>query len=323
MTSKELVAKTIRGENTGPTPVYGWVGGNPGIAGEISAKYGSVAAFEDHYGYDMAHIFGGPNWIDGDKIKAVVAAEGEITPEALLDIPLLSPDNMEDYKDVIKGFAHHHERGRFCYIQTDGIFEALNGVFGIENHLLYLALYPEELKEVYARKAEWNIRFADHMIELGVDMIHISDDWGSQNNMMFSPQIFRDLIFPNHKKIADAVKAKGVFLSLHSDGNICSALPYLPEIGYDVVHPWQETAGLSYQDYLAHYSDKFGILGGLCIQSTLGFGNKKRLESEIRRVFGLLKGKRWMFCTTHFVQDHCSLDELEFAYDLAVKLARE
>ena len=37
----------------------------------------------------------------------------------------------------------------------------------------------------------------------------------------------------------------------------------------------------------------------------------------------LSAGKRWMCCTTHFVQDHCSMEELVFAFDLAAKLARE
>ena len=80
---------------------------------------------------------------------------------------------------------------------------------------------------------------------------------------------------------------------------------------------------MSYDLYLNKYADKFAILGGICIQTTLGFGDYDRLEKEIRRVFSLLKGKRWICCTTHFVQDHCSLEELEFAYDLITKLARD
>lgn len=53
--------------------------------------------------------------------------------------------------------------------------------------------------------------------------------------------------------------------------------------------------------------------------------NKAKTEytKEIRRVFGKLRGKRWICCTTHFVQDHCSIEELAFAYDLIYKLARE
>lgn len=80
---------------------------------------------------------------------------------------------------------------------------------------------------------------------------------------------------------------------------------------------------MSYDVYLEKYSDKFAILGGVCIQSTLGFGDYERLESEIRRVFKLLRGKRWICCTTHYVQKHCTVDELKFAYDLIYKLARE
>jgi uroporphyrinogen decarboxylase len=100
-------------------------------------------------------------------------------------------------------------------------------------------------------------------------------------------------------------------------------LPELSDLGFDILHPWQESAGMSYDTYLSKYSDDFGIMGGLCVQSTLGFGDYDNLRSEIERVFSLLKGRRWLFCTTHFVQDHCSIDELVYAYDLVVKLARD
>lgn len=58
MTSKELVIKTMKGENPGRTPIYGWVAAE--LSEPITKTYGSVAAFEDKYRFDMAHIFGGP-----------------------------------------------------------------------------------------------------------------------------------------------------------------------------------------------------------------------------------------------------------------------
>ena len=325
MDSRELVKKTIKGENTaGPTPVYGWVGGNPGIAGAIADSFGSVAAFEDHYAFDMAHIFGGPSPFDGEKIGKIVASEGKLLPEALLDIPLMPASDMASYASAKAGFDHHKLRGRFCYVQTPGIFECLNGAFGIENHLCWLAMYPGEMKELYRRQAEWNIEFALNMVEIGADMVHISDDWGSQNNMMFSFDMWQKLMYPPHKRIVSAIKEKtgGMPVSLHSDGDVNAVTDYIADIGYDLFHPWQESANMSYETYLQKYSDKFAIMGGLCIQTTLGFGNFARLEGELRRVFGLLSGKRWCLCTTHFVQDHCTAEELVFAYDLAVKLAR-
>ena len=322
MKSYELVAKTIRGENPGQTPLYGWLTAN--LTRQLTEAYGSVENFEDEYRFDAAHIFGGPWPYDGDAIEEIRRSEGEVTPEALLDLPLRPTDNMEEYEGVKKALDFYRtDRERFCYMQTNGIFECLNGVFGIQDHLCYLMMYPDELAEVYRRQAEWNCKVAENLISLGVDMIHVSDDWGGQHSMLFSPKLWWELIYPNHKRIVDAVKKAGKFVSLHSDGNIDAVLDGVVDLGYNLVHPYQESAGMSYQRYLQNYADKFALMGGICVQTTLGFGNYEFLESEIRRVFSLLKGRRWVCCTSHFVQDHCSLEELKFAFDLARKLADE
>ena len=321
MDSCELVRKTILGENnTGITPMYGWVSAN--LSKEISAEFGSVRAFEDAYAFDMAHIFGGPYPFRMEEIDRLKAAGEEITPEVLLSIPWNDADDEAEYQNVSAELAHQRDaRGRFCYMQTSGIFEALNDPFGIEDHLCWLAMYPDEMAEVYRRQAAWNMRFIRNVVDLGVDMVHISDDWGAQNSLMFSPDTWRELIFPHHRDMVATAHKSGALASLHSDGNVNAVLDGIVEIGYNLIHPYQETAGMSYATYLEKYKDKFAILGGLCIQSTLGFGDYAKLESEIRRVFDLLKGQRWVFCTTHFVQDHCSMEELVFAYDLARKLS--
>ena len=80
---------------------------------------------------------------------------------------------------------------------------------------------------------------------------------------------------------------------------------------------------MSYDLYLEKYQNKFALLGGICIQTKLGLVSRDELEADIRRVFGLLRGKRWICCTTHFVQNHCSIADLALAYDLIYKLARE
>lgn len=318
MKSHELVRQTILGNNPGRTPVYGWLREN--LTPQLTEAYGSVEAFEDKYEFDMAHIFGGPG-IFGEEIGKLKEAGEEITPEVILQIPLRPVNNMEDYKNIQQSLAFYREsRERFCYVQTPGFFECYNDPFGIENHLMYLALYPDEIKEVYQRQAHWNKQFALNCMELGVDMVHVSDDWGSQQSLMFSPAMFQELLVPYHKQVADAVHGAGGLLSLHSDGNIMSALEDVVDIGFNMIHPYQEHAGMSYQVFLDRYQDKFAILGGLCIQTVLGFGNYEKLEAEIRRVFSLLKGTRFCFCTTHFVQDHCTVEELAFAYDLAASL---
>ncbi len=325
MTGTERVRRTILGEPTDRQPIYGWVSFN--LSDEISERWGSVAAFEDKYEFDIAHLFGGPSpynyeVIDSIRNKAYENGE-ELTPDLLLDVDFFtSPNRMEDYENLQAALAHHKARGRFCYVQTPGFFEPFNDIYGIENHLMWLLLYPEEIAELYRRQAEWTLNFAKHCIDLGVDAVHISDDWGSQKELLFSPDLWWNLIYPNMKEVVDYVHSRGVFASLHSDGCVMKIADGISELGFDIVHPWQENAGMSYDVYLEKYADRFAILGGICVQSAIGILSREILEEEIRRVFKTLRDKRWICCTTHFVQNHCSIDDLEFAYDLIYKLAR-
>ena len=323
MNSIELVKKTILGLNeSGVTPVYGWVKAN--LSDMINDKYGSVHNFEDAFGFDLAHIFGGPQAFDTPEINRLRDDCAVITPQMLLDMTLSDPNREEDYAEIKNELTHQRiSRGRFCYVQTWGTFEAVNGIFGIQNHLLYMALYPDLLGEIYKRLTPWTLSFINNIIDLGIDMVHISDDWGAQNGLLFSPDIWRRMIEPHHREMVRAAHERGVLASLHSDGNVNGVLEGIAEIGYDLVHPYQESAGMDYSYYLNRYHDQFAIMGGLCVQTAIGFGNPVRLENEIRRLFSLLKNKRWVFCTTHYVQQHCSMEELEFAFDLALELAKK
>ena len=243
MNGTERVRNAILGKGVDRQPIYGWVDAN--LREEITQRWGSVAAFEDHYEFDAAHIFGGPGPHKGDLLQAIKEKEGELTPDLLVDVDFFtSPDDLKDYEGTKKAIAFHKERGRFCYMQTPGFFECFNGVFGIENQLMYLLLYTDEMEELYRRQADWNIRFADHCIDLGVDMIHISDDWGAQKDLMFSPELWYRLIYPNMKRVVDHCHSRGVFVSLHSDGCVAKVADGIAELGFDVVHPWQETAGI-------------------------------------------------------------------------------
>lgn len=319
MLPRERVIATIRHQRPDRVPVYGWVRAN--LEPQIRTAFGSVEAFEDHYEFDYAHLFGGPGGFDGENLRAAFPAGVE--PCHLLDAPMGNVDDAAAYQGLRDAIRHHKEqRGRFVYVQTPGIFEPLNGVFGIENHLMYLALYEEDLHAVYRRQAAWNARFAANCLDLGVDMVHVSDDWGGQTGLLFSPETWHRLIAPHHRPTCDLVRRRGAFLSLHSDGNVNAVIDGILELGYQVVHPWQESAGMSLSDFHARYRDRLTAMGGLDVQTTIGFGKLDFLRAEIRRVLELFHDGGLLFCTSHFVQDHCTIDELRLAFDTAYELTR-
>lgn len=322
MTSRERVVAVIERRKPDRIPIYGWVEAN--LKDQIAEAFGSVAEFEDEYEFDFAHLFGGPGAYRHKDLEAIREEKGAVEPGDLLDLSMQDVNDERAYDSLRSDVDHHKtQRNRFVYVQTPGIFEALNGPFGIENHLMYLALYEKQLHEVYQRHAEWNRQRAMNCLDLDIDMIHVSDDWGAQTGLMFSPDTWQALMYPYHQVTCDAVRQRGGYLSLHSDGNVTQVLDGIAELGYNVLHPYQESAGMDYGLYFEKYQDRFAIMGGLDVQTTIGFGDFRRLEAEIVRIVEAFGQRGILFCTTHFVQDHCSIEELTFAYDLVYELVRK
>ena len=322
MTGNERVRAVIAGRKPDRVPLYAWVRAN--LEETIGARFGSVEEFEDRYEFDLAHLFGGPDRYAPGAVDALREAKaGTIEPADLLDLPLADPYDEGGYATLAEAVRFHkEERGRFVYVQTPGVFEAHNGYFGIENHLMYLLLYPEALAEVYARQAAWTASFAEVCLDLGIDMIHVSDDWGSQRGLLFSPDVFRALIAPYHRPVAELVKKRHGLLSLHSDGYIVPALPEVLELGFDVVHPWQQSAGMSFDLYDAQYRGAFTVMGGIDVQTTIGFGDLDRLTREVGALIDRYRDGGLILCTTHFIQDHCGIDELVGAFEFIYEKVR-
>ena len=93
----------------------------------------------------------------------------------------------------------------------------------------------------------------------------IADVWGSV--AAFEDHYEFDMA--NMKRVVDYVHSRGALASLHSDGCVMKVADGIAQLGLDVVHPWQESAGMSYDTYLEKYADRFTILGGVCVQSAI------------------------------------------------------
>jgi uroporphyrinogen decarboxylase len=75
-------------------------------------------------------------------------------------------------------------------------------------------------------------------------------------------------------------------------------------------------------EFRTRYVGALTVMGGLDVQTTVGFGRFDVLRAEIERVLRMFCDGGLLFCTTHFVQAHCTIEELSFAFDTAYRLAR-
>jgi hypothetical protein len=93
---------------------------------------------------------------------------------------------------------------------------------------------PEAVSALFDRFADHMIAFFDLMKSLyPLDYVTYHDDWGTERDTFFSPQMFEELVYKPTKRITDHVKNAGVFFELHSCGKIERFMPYICDLGVD------------------------------------------------------------------------------------------
>lgn len=323
MTGLDRVTCAVNHREGDRCPIYCWVFGQPGVSDEINERFGSFEAFADHLDLDMIQAFpaGGPchsGYFPKDKVQQDPTFGAVLEVEDALEVPFGEVHAESIYAPIRHAVeVDKGQKGRAVWVQTPGVFEAANGWLGLQNQLMAVALSPDLLARFYGRIADWSCAYIDHCAEIGVDCIHISDDWGMQNGLLFRPEVWHQYIKPATKRIVDQAKAHGLWVSLHSDGDISSILPDVVELGFDVCHPLQESAGVDIGWVKRTLGDRLTMYGGLDVQATLGRLDRDGVANEVRRVMRLVKqGGGAIFCTSHMVQPGTPIDDVLAAYDV-------
>lgn len=117
MNSRQRVIDVIQHRRPDRMPIYGWVRAN--LDKPISERFGSCDAFEDHYEFDLAHLFSGFGSYTSAQLDAYrQQCGGAIDPAQLLDLPMRDPNDSGAYAELRGKIAHHRARERFLYVQT-------------------------------------------------------------------------------------------------------------------------------------------------------------------------------------------------------------
>ena len=143
-----------------------------------------------------------------------------------------------------------------------GQFERMNQMIGMENALCAFYDYPDEVHEFFDAMCEYKLKCIELAHKyLKPDVIHMHDDWGTNNNMFFSPDIWREFIKPNEKRYADRIHELGMLYEHHSCGYIQQIIPDLVEIGVDCLNPVMIANDVDY--ILENFGDKITVKGGI------------------------------------------------------------
>jgi len=324
MNSKERVLATLKRQPTDRTPVDCWLY-HRYFLDNLEAVYGSRETFMDEFGIDLFTGFVAFPSID---------LGGRLDVSELAHLQLADPHDPKwlTYTDWAPDFAGVNvsealdQQGdrRAIVAHLWGIVESTSMILGIENCWLNMGQEPQRMMAWFDRYADWLCGLVDSIADTGVDMITLSDDWGSNGAMLFSPRMWRTMINPYSERVVRHARSRGLFVNLHSDGYIMPIMDEIIAMGYTSLHPIQESAGMDPATVKREYGDRIVIYGSLDVIDGILVYDGEALDRYISERFHIYApGGGFIFNSGHFIQPDIHPQRLLQAYTTVKYLARQ
>ncbi len=170
------------------------------------------------------------------------------------------------------------------YGMGNGTFERFLDLIGYEGLIFSMMDNPDACHELLNAHTEYRIKFINIVAEhYKPDFIVIYDDVAYKSAPFLSPDMYREFIKPEHKRVNDAIKAAGVMPINHCCGNAEIHIEDFIEEGavaWSSCQPQNDIVSL-----LKKYGDRYSFIGGFDTHSSAASVNATEEErrAEIRR----------------------------------------
>jgi hypothetical protein len=243
----------------------------------------------------------------------------EFIPPPVDSIPL-KPFNEEELE-------WRQQWAETLYAETD---KALVGDFGVnlgrwgsyQEWLYMIAADPAWVRTWYDRKIELlltDIQLYFQAVGDRIAAIYLMEDFGTQNSMLISPKVFRELVAPYYKRLFSWIHTNTRWkVFFHTDGAVYPIINDLIDCGIDILNPPQTNAkGMHPQKLKADFGDRLAFWGaGIETQDLLPFGTKEEIRTQVKdRINTFGRGGGYVFSTIHNIQCDVPIKNLVTLYE--------
>jgi uroporphyrinogen decarboxylase len=187
---------------------------------------------------------------------------------------------------------------------------------GIEKMMVDMAMDEEHIVYLFEKAEEFQTKIGLELIKRGVDAIWLGDDFGSQNGLLFSKEMFRAQLKPYYVRMLKTFKEANpnIIPILHCDGAVKDLLGDIKEMGIDVFNPVQPgVPGHGPQELKDGFGSMFAFWGAIDQQYLIPNGTDAELEADIKEKIAILgKGGGYMISPAHILQPDVSPERVEF-----------
>ena len=175
------------------------------------------------------------------------------------------------------------------------LFEKANKLVGMEDLMVYFYTEPEYVREIFHRIMDFQLGIQKHYLKAGVEAINCSEDLGGQTAPMIGPDVIREYMLPEYKRLLDAYKDRCIIINLHSCGNVESLVDIFVEMRIDILNPVQATAN-NLDNLRALTMGKIALQGGVS-SATVVSGPEAAIRAEVRERILQLGRNGGYFCS--------------------------
>lgn len=187
-------------------------------------------------------------------------------------------------------------------------FEELRKLLGDEQAMYTMLDDPEWIQDIAETQASVLLRNFDAVIQSGIqpDGIWIYGDMAFKNMTFCSPTMYRELIWPQHKRIADWAHANGMKMIFHSDGDLRRVMELYIEVGFDGLQPLECKASMDIRELAPAYGNAISFFGNIDIMKLIT-NDLDVIEEEIRSKFAAgMAQKGYLYHSDHSIPPQVS-----------------
>ena len=235
----------------------------------------------------------------------------DTTVDAIENYPWPDMDDPYRVAHVKEQTTKLAEENRYAIMGTPWLlfpFERAFAMQGMDKFLLNMAMNPDFSKALLRKITDLCKTLMGHFLdEAGdnLDIIKIGDDLGTQEKLMISPRMYRQILKPFHAELIQFIKERTkAKLFFHTDGDVFDLIGDFIEIGVDILNPIQTSAGKMAD--LKGLKEKFGenivFCGAIDTQHVLPSGTPDEVRQEVKRVIDILgEGGGYMVASVHTI----------------------
>ena len=237
---------------------------------------------------------------------------------------LLATGLQLDPAAIAKEFQTGRAGGRWCHLTGVESFEETRSLMGDEITLMAMVEDPDWVRDVSKTFTDVMLVNLNAALATGItpDGLWIYGDMAFKTSTMCSPQMYRDLIWPDHKRLADWAHAHNLKFIYHTDGDVNGVLDMYIAAGFDCLQPLECKASMDLRRLAPQHGKQLAFFGNMDVM-ILMTNDRARIEAEVKaKLAAGMATKGYIYHSDHSVPPQVSWETYQFIIALLDKYGR-